>query len=87
MNVISHFWKADCIRCHCVSRSQKDFGQTSAVLHSIPTGSAPPRQECCRPIPPSLYSELKGLLQNMLNNDAIKESYIPIVLVKKKDGF
>lgn len=56
---------------------EKDFGRTSAVHHSIPTGSAPPSRERYRPIPPSLYPELRGLLQNMLDKDVIKESSSP----------
>lgn len=67
-----------------------DFGRTSVVLHSIPTGSAPPSRERYRPVPPSLYPELRELLRNMLDNDVIRESSspwaAPIVLVKKKDG-
>lgn len=67
----------------------EDFGQTSAVLHSIPTGSAPPSRECYRPIRSSLYSELRELLRNILDI-VIRESLgpwaAPIVLVKKKDG-
>ena len=68
----------------------EDFRQTDAVLHSIPTGSAPPSRECYRPIPPTLYPELRSLIQNMLDTDVIKESsspwVAPIVLVRKKDG-
>ena len=37
--------------------SEDDFGCTSAVLHQIPTGTAPPSRERYRPIPPSLYPE------------------------------
>lgn len=69
---------------------EEDFGRTSIVRHSIPTGSAPPSRQRYRPVPPSLYSELRGLLQNMLQQEVIRESSspwaAPIVLVKKKDG-
>ncbi|KAJ8285700.1 hypothetical protein GJAV_G00029940 [Gymnothorax javanicus] len=39
----------------------ENFGWTSAVLHQIPTGDAPPVWERHRPIPPSLYAELRDL--------------------------
>ncbi|XP_028301871.1 uncharacterized protein LOC114462925 [Gouania willdenowi] len=68
----------------------EDFGRTGVVKHQIPTGSAPPSRERYRPIPPSLYVELRSLLQNMLTSGVVRESAspwaAPIVLVKKKDG-
>lgn len=68
----------------------EDFGCTGVVKHQIPTGSAPPSRERYRPVPPSLYTELRSLLQNMLGNGVVSESAspwaAPIVLVKKKDG-
>lgn len=68
----------------------EDFGCTGVVKHQIPTGSAPPSHERYRPIPPSLYAELRYLLQNMLTSGVVRESAspwaAPIVLVKKKDG-
>lgn len=69
---------------------EENFGQTSAVLHSVPTGNALPSREHYTPVPPSLYAELRALLQKMLNNEIIKERSgpwaAPIVQVKKKDG-
>ncbi len=52
----------------------KNFGQISSVLHLIPTGSAHSSRTYYRLIPPSLYPELRGLLQNMLDSDVIRES-------------
>jgi len=72
------------------SSHDEDFGCTGVVKHQIPTGTAPPSRERYRPVPPSLYTELRILLQNMLDSGVVKESAspwaAPIVLVKKKDG-
>lgn len=72
------------------SSHDEDFGRTGVVKHQIPTGSAPPSRERYRPVPPSLYTELQTLLQNMLDSGVVRESAspwaAPIVLVRKKDG-
>ena len=68
----------------------EDFGQTDVVQHQIHTGDAPPIRERHRPLPPSMYKEMKTLLHGMLEKGVITESCspwaAPIVLVKKKDG-
>lgn len=75
---------------HVFASHEEDYGCTSAVLHSIPTGDAPPVRERYRPVPPSLYPELRTLLQGMLANGVVTESSspwaAPVVLVRKKDG-
>uniref|UniRef100_A0A1A8L5P6 Gypsy retrotransposon integrase-like protein 1 n=1 Tax=Nothobranchius pienaari TaxID=704102 RepID=A0A1A8L5P6_9TELE len=72
------------------SSHDEDFGRTGVVKHQIPTGAAPPSRERYRPVPPSLYADLRALLQNMINGGIVRESAspwaAPIVLVKKKDG-
>ena len=72
------------------AQHEEDFGRTGAVQHQIPTGSAPPSRERYRPVPPSLYPELRSLLKGMLETGVVRESSspwaAPIVLVKKKDG-
>ena len=69
---------------------EENFGCTGMVKHQIPTGTAPPSRERYRPVPPSLYTELRCLLKNMLESGVVQESAspwaAPIVLVKKKDG-
>ncbi|XP_041939766.1 uncharacterized protein LOC121700694 [Alosa sapidissima] len=72
------------------AQHDEDFGRTDAVKHQIPTGTAPPSRERYRPVPPTLYPELKSLLKNMLEGGVIRESSspwaAPIVLIKKKCG-
>ncbi|KAJ8351885.1 hypothetical protein SKAU_G00233610 [Synaphobranchus kaupii] len=73
-----------------VFAAHEDFGKTNAVLHNIPTGEAPPSRKRYRPLPPSLFSELRPLLREMLESRVITEIAspwaAPVVLVRKKDG-
>lgn len=48
------------------AQHDEDFGRTGVVQHQIPTGSAPPSRERYRPVPPSLYPELRSPLKGML---------------------
>ncbi|KAL7868398.1 hypothetical protein SRHO_G00097820 [Serrasalmus rhombeus] len=68
----------------------EDFCCTGVLKNQITIVSAPPSRERYRPVLPSLYTELRSLLQNMLDSGVVSESAspwaAPIVLVKKKDG-
>lgn len=59
------------------------------VQRQISIGAMPPSRERYRLIPPSLFPELRRLLQGMLDSGVVSESSSPwpalIVLVKKKD--
>lgn len=72
------------------AHDEDDHGRTDAVYHHIPTGTAPPIRQRYRPIPPSLYAEMRELLRGMLEGGVIRESSspwaAPVVLVRKKDG-
>ncbi|XP_062380954.1 uncharacterized protein LOC134069109 [Sardina pilchardus] len=72
------------------ARDEDDHGRTDAVYHHIPTGTAAPIRERYRPVPPSMYPEIKELLRGMLEGGVIRESSspwaAPVVLVRKKDG-
>ncbi|KAL2102030.1 hypothetical protein ACEWY4_003791 [Coilia grayii] len=72
------------------AQSEEDYGCTSAVYHTMPTGEAAPIRQRYRPVPPCLYAELRTLLRGMLDGGVIKESLSPwaspVVLVRKKDG-
>ncbi|XP_074532106.1 uncharacterized protein LOC141795198 [Halichoeres trimaculatus] len=72
------------------ARHDEDFGRTDLVQHQIHTGDAAPVRERYRPLPPSMYKEMKTLLAGMLEKGVIRESCspwaAPIVLVRKKDG-
>ncbi|MGL5209396.1 reverse transcriptase domain-containing protein [Cetobacterium sp.] len=75
---------------HLFSTHDEDYGRTDAVKHQIPTGEAAPSRERYRPVPPTLYSEVRTLLKGMLDKGIIRESSspwaAPIVLVRKKNG-
>lgn len=75
---------------HVFAAHEEDYGCTSVVKHQIPTADAAPVRERCRPVAPSLYKEICGLLQGMLEGGIIRESCspwaTPIVLVQKKSG-
>ncbi|XP_048107889.1 uncharacterized protein LOC125300211 [Alosa alosa] len=75
---------------HLFSQHAEDYGRTTVVKHHIPTGSAVPMRERYRPVPPTLYKELRLLLQGMLQSGVVRESCspwaAPIVLVRKKCG-
>lgn len=68
----------------------KDFGDTEAVLHHVLAGDVPPIRQRYRPVPSTLFPELRALLQGMLDSGVVQESASPwvsaVVLVKKKDG-
>ena len=74
---------------HVFSRHEEDYGRTDIIKHQIPTGTAEPVKERYRPVPPTLYKEIRSLLQGMYEGGVIRESSpwaAPIVLVKKKWG-
>ena len=72
------------------SLSTKNLGHTKVLQHRIDTGNAQPVHLPPRRIPHAHSEELKEMLQDMLDKNAIEHSdslwSSPIVLVKKKDG-
>ncbi|CAL9703600.1 unnamed protein product [Knipowitschia caucasica] len=75
---------------HVFSTHEEDYGRTSAVKHTITTGDANPIRERYRPVPPTIYKEMRSFLKDMLAGGVIRESCspwaAPIVLVQKKNG-
>lgn len=75
---------------HVFAAHDEDYGCTRVVEHNIPMGDAGPSRERYRPIPPTLYTEVRTLLQGMLSQGIVRESsspwVAPIVLVQKKTG-
>ena len=72
------------------SKHATDYGEVSAIQHTIPTGSHPPIKERYRPLPPTSYQTVKEMIQEMKDSNVIRDSRspwaAPLVLVKKKDG-
>ncbi len=72
------------------SRNDSDFGYTTAVTHSVPTGDAPPIKQRHRRIPPQVFQEVKKHVQDLVSQGTLRESCSPwaspAVIVIKKDG-
>ena len=70
------------------SVSDFDLGHSTIVEHNIELTDQRPFREQYRPIPPSMYDEVKTHLETMKGSGVIRESYSPyaspIVLVRKK---
>ena len=52
------------------------YGNSQGDQNQIPTGTAPPIHERYRPVPPTLYPELRKLLQSTLDYGVMQESLI-----------
>ena len=65
-------------------------GRTHIIKHEINTGSAQPIRQPPRRLPMAKQQEIQVLVDNMLKDGVIEESYSawssPVVLVTKKDG-
>ena len=72
------------------SKSDSDFGHTTSVSHSIPTGEAPPIKQRHRRVPPQVFQQFKKHVQDLVSQGVLKESCSPwaspAVIVLKKDG-
>ncbi|KAL7883683.1 hypothetical protein SRHO_G00013410 [Serrasalmus rhombeus] len=72
------------------SKNDCDFGYTTAVTHSIPTGDAPPIKQRHRRVPPPIFQEFKRHVQDLVSQGILRESCSPwaspAVIVIKKDG-
>ena len=74
----------------CFVTSDDDLGHTRLLYHHIHTGDMQPICQCARCLPFHLHSQLRKLLNDMLDNCIIEPSTgpwaSPIVLVRKKMG-
>ncbi|RXN16347.1 Transposon Ty3-I Gag-Pol poly [Labeo rohita] len=72
------------------SKSDTDFGYTTTVMHSIPTGDAQPIKQRHRRVTPHVFQEFKQHVQDLVSQGILKESRSPwaspAVIVIKKDG-
>jgi transposase InsO family protein len=71
------------------SMNDMDIGFTGLVKHKIVLNNEEPFKQRHRRIPPSMYSEVRNHLKQLLDSSVIKKSQSPwasnIVLVRKKD--
>ena len=72
------------------SKNDFNLGKCNILRHDIKITHPQPLKERYRRIPPGLYDEVKGHLQEMVELGAIRRSFSPwastVVLVRKKDG-
>ncbi len=72
------------------SKSVTDYGYTTTVMHSIPTGDVQPIKQRHRRVPPHVFQEFKRHVQDLVSQGILKESRSPwaspAVIVIKKDG-
>lgn len=72
------------------SQSDSDYGYTTAVTHSIPTGDAPPIKQRHRRVPPQVFQQFKKHIYDLVSQGVLQESCSPwaspAVIVLKKDG-
>lgn len=82
----------DTLKAHpnSVSKGDTDVGYTSKVKHGIKLTDDIPLKECHQRIPPGMYNQVRGHLQQMLDSGIIRHSHCPwsssVVWVRKKDG-
>lgn len=72
------------------SENDCDFGYTTTVTHTIPTGDSAPIKQRHRRIPPHIFQEVKRHIQDLVAQGVLTESCSPwaspAVIVMKKDG-
>ena len=72
------------------SKNDMDVGFTGLVKHRILLNDAHPFKQRHRRIPPSMYSEVRNHIKQLLDTNVIRKSHSPwasnIVLVRKKDS-
>lgn len=72
------------------SKTDSDYGYTTAVTHNIPTREAPPIKQRHRWVPPQVFQQFKKHIQDIASQGILKESCSPwaspAVIVLKKDG-
>ncbi|KAJ8375587.1 hypothetical protein SKAU_G00061670 [Synaphobranchus kaupii] len=72
------------------SQNDSDYGYTTTVAHSIPTGNAHPMKQRHRRVPPHVFQEVERHVQDLVEQGVLKESCSPwaspAVIVIKKDG-
>ena len=72
------------------AESSDDMGHTSAVKHSIDTGTSARVRQQCRRVPPFRRERAKKMIDDMLQKNVIQPSSSPwaspIILIPKKGG-
>ncbi|KAG1926094.1 interleukin-1 receptor accessory protein-like 1-A [Pimephales promelas] len=73
------------------SKSDTDYGYTTTVTHSIPTGDAQPIKQRHRRVPPHVFQEFKRHVQDLVTQGVLNESRSPwaspaVIVIKKDEG-